>query len=111
MSSIVVELQSRPHYFNAVRDDKFGPFDTHVVTTHRDYVITSLNADFIPKPFVFKEALLQPLQDGHFGIYNCFQWPQLHFQIYKWALFISRKETSCNNAIQKWCWWNLTQTV
>ncbi|KIJ12705.1 hypothetical protein PAXINDRAFT_14466 [Paxillus involutus ATCC 200175] len=110
MPSIVVKLQSGSHYFNAVGDDKFGPFNAHIVVTYRDYVITSLNADFVPKPFMFEEALLQPLQDSHFGIYDCFQWPQLHCQIYKWELFIPQKETSCNDAIRKWCWWNLTQT-
>ncbi|KAF8836119.1 hypothetical protein BDN67DRAFT_1014943, partial [Paxillus ammoniavirescens] len=109
MPSIVVELQSGPRYFNAVGDNKFGPFDTHVVATYRDYVITSPNADFVPEPFVFEEALLQPLQDSRFGVYDCFQWPQLHCQIYKWASFIPRKETS-HDTILKWCWWNLTQT-
>ncbi|KIJ61052.1 hypothetical protein HYDPIDRAFT_31757 [Hydnomerulius pinastri MD-312] len=109
MSSIIVELQSGPRYFTRVADDKFSPFDARVLATYRDYIITSPNADFIPEPFVFDEALIRPHRDGRLGVYDCFQWPQLHCDIYMWAGCIPREDTYRDNVIWKWCWWNVTQ--
>ncbi|KAF9243579.1 hypothetical protein BU15DRAFT_59934 [Melanogaster broomeanus] len=90
--------------------DRLGPFDTHVITMYKDYVITSPNANFIPEPYLFEEVVMRPLHDGHLGVYDCFQWPQLYCNTYKWTGYIPCEESYCDDPVQKWCWWNITES-
>ncbi|KAF9233091.1 hypothetical protein BU15DRAFT_66898 [Melanogaster broomeanus] len=66
--------------------DQLGPFDTHVITTYKDYVITSPNANFIPKPYLFEEVVMRPLRDGRLVA-------QLYCNTYKWTGYIPREES------------------
>ncbi|KAI6037736.1 hypothetical protein EDC04DRAFT_2604521 [Pisolithus marmoratus] len=64
----------------------WGAFDAHVLTKFNDHWITSPNVDYVPQPFIFEEARVEPLCDGQFGHIDCFQWLQLHAECYVWSL-------------------------
>ncbi|KAN0088125.1 hypothetical protein V8E55_006746, partial [Tylopilus felleus] len=85
-----------------------GPFDARVLAVHRDMVITSPNTAFIPRPFVHSENVL-PMQDGRYGVWDCFQWPQLHCHGYSWAGCVIREEAYVEHEDLRGLWWKVNK--
>ncbi|KIM62969.1 hypothetical protein SCLCIDRAFT_48779, partial [Scleroderma citrinum Foug A] len=69
-------------------------------------VITSPNVDFVPEPHIFGDEDLQPHADGHFGLVDCFQWPQLYNREYQYSVCIPQKDSVPSLAI---AWHDVTQ--
>ncbi|KIM51788.1 hypothetical protein SCLCIDRAFT_49892, partial [Scleroderma citrinum Foug A] len=72
---------------------KITSFDARAVACKNTLVIISPNVDFVPEPLIFEDEDLQPCADGHFGLVDCFQWPQLHDKEYKYSVCIPRKDS------------------
>ncbi|KAI6104218.1 hypothetical protein F5141DRAFT_1065039 [Pisolithus sp. B1] len=90
---------------------RYGAFDAHVLAKYNDHWITSPKVDYIPQPFIFKGARVEPLCDGHMGHIDCFQWPQLHAEHYIWSTCIPWKFVYHDDPTWKWMWWNVSQSV
>ena len=69
-------------------------------------MITSPNVDFVPEPYVFEEEDVRARADSHFGLVDCFQWPQLYDKEYEYSVCIPRKDTVPTLEI---AWYNLTR--
>ena len=69
-------------------------------------MITSPNIDFVPEPHIFGNEDLQPHADGHFGLVDCFQWPQLYNREYQYSVCIRRKDSILSLAI---AWHDVTR--
>ncbi|KAI5985255.1 hypothetical protein EDD15DRAFT_2374299 [Pisolithus albus] len=91
-------------------DGRHGAFDARVLAKYNDHWITSPNADYVPEPFIFEGARVEPLRDGRMGHIDCFQWPQLHAELYIWSACIPRKAVYQDDPTWKWMWWNITQS-
>ncbi|KIM53376.1 hypothetical protein SCLCIDRAFT_139130, partial [Scleroderma citrinum Foug A] len=89
--------------------EKIGAFDTRVLAIHNNQIITSPNCDFIPEPFIFDDAPLEPLRDRRFGIVDCFQWLQLHAEQYIWSACIPWQAVYRDDPVWSLLWWNLSQ--
>ncbi|KIK77580.1 hypothetical protein PAXRUDRAFT_17408 [Paxillus rubicundulus Ve08.2h10] len=63
-------------------------FDAKVIAYCDPYVITSLNADWIPEPRCFQTEELHVHTNGHFGYQDCFQWPQAYSQKFEYTVCI-----------------------
>ncbi|KIK15106.1 hypothetical protein PISMIDRAFT_80856, partial [Pisolithus microcarpus 441] len=87
-----------------------GAFDAHVLAKYNDHWITSPSAEYVPQPFIFEGARVEPLCDGRFSHIDCFQWPQLHAERYVWSACIPRKLAYQDDLTWKWLWWNVTQS-
>ncbi|KIK24160.1 hypothetical protein PISMIDRAFT_41138, partial [Pisolithus microcarpus 441] len=85
-------------------------FDARILAKYNDHWITLPNADYIPEPFIFEGARVEPLRDGQMGHIDCFQWPQLHAELYIWSMCIPRKAVYQDDPTWKWMWWNITQS-
>ncbi|KAI6003266.1 hypothetical protein F5J12DRAFT_783692 [Pisolithus orientalis] len=88
---------------------RWGAFDVCILAKCDDHWITSLNADYVPQPFIFDGETIMPLHDGQFSHIDCFQWPQLFAECYTWSLIHADKwksmETICNRLdehLQDW---------
>ena len=69
-------------------------------------MITSPNVDFVLEPHIFEGKDLQPCADGHFGLVDCSQWPQLYDKEYRYSVCIPRKDSVPSLAI---AWYDLTR--
>ncbi|KAG1840419.1 hypothetical protein C8R48DRAFT_781765 [Suillus tomentosus] len=82
---------------------KFAPFkrsdltitslDARVIAYQEPLVITTPNMDWIPE-LHNNDLELRVRADGHFGLEDCFQWPQKYCKEFEYAVCIPRKETS-----------------
>ena len=72
-------------------------------------VIMTPNMDFILEFHHFKDKDLQVRMDSHFGIINCFQWPQGYDQIFPYAACIPRKESFPFPHPLHWAWFTPNQ--
>ncbi|KAI6132338.1 hypothetical protein EV401DRAFT_2065324 [Pisolithus croceorrhizus] len=90
---------------------RYGAFDAHVLAKYNDHWITLPKVDYIPQPFIFKGARVEPLHDGHMGHIDCFQWPQLHAEHYIWSTCIPQKLVYHDDPTWKWMWWIVSQSV
>ncbi|KAI6148109.1 hypothetical protein BKA82DRAFT_163198, partial [Pisolithus tinctorius] len=90
---------------------RWAAFDAHVLAKCDDNWITSLNADYIPQPFIFDGETIMPLHDGWFSHIDCFQWPQLFAERYTWSLCVPQKVANGDDPMWKWLWWNVTQSA
>ena len=83
--------------------------DAKSIACERDgsTVYTSPNATFIPEPHNSEEELHTRL-DGRFGIADCFQWPQLYCDEYRYAICIRRKEHYPSSDPLSWAWYRPT---
>ncbi|KIM69235.1 hypothetical protein SCLCIDRAFT_93854, partial [Scleroderma citrinum Foug A] len=68
-------------------------FDARAVACKNNLVITSPNVDFVPELHIFGDEDLQPHADGHFGLVDCFQWPQLYNREYQYSVCIPQKDS------------------
>ncbi|KIK14006.1 hypothetical protein PISMIDRAFT_33958, partial [Pisolithus microcarpus 441] len=66
--------------------------DALVVACQGSMIITLLNMDYIPEPHIFEDKELHAQADGHFGLVDCFQWPQSYNKEYNYAVCIPQKE-------------------
>ncbi|KIK12215.1 hypothetical protein PISMIDRAFT_121272, partial [Pisolithus microcarpus 441] len=89
---------------------RHGALDAHVLAKYNNHWITSPNADYIPEPFIFEGARVEPLCNGWIGHIDCFQWPQLHAELYIWSVCIPQKAVYQDDLTWKWMWWNITQS-
>ncbi|KAI6016832.1 hypothetical protein BKA83DRAFT_4497344 [Pisolithus microcarpus] len=105
MQAYELSLHNRPG------DGRCGAFDAHVLAKYNDHWITSPSAEYVPQPFIFEGARVEPLRDGWFGHIDCFQWPQLHAERYVWSACIPRKLAYRDDPTWKWLWWNVTQSA
>ncbi|KAL4061816.1 hypothetical protein V8B97DRAFT_2027098 [Scleroderma yunnanense] len=71
--------------YTQVGDGKFSPFDAQVLAFYDNYVITSPNSNYVPKPHIFHDDIIEPLCNRRFGVLDCFQWLQLHAEQYIWS--------------------------
>ncbi|KAH0825854.1 hypothetical protein J3R83DRAFT_7775 [Lanmaoa asiatica] len=105
--TILVALPSGNHRsFLRANDEALGPFDARVLAVYQDMVITSPNSNFIPRPFIHSENIL-PMQDGRYGVWDCFQWPQLHCHVYSWAGCVLREEAHVEREDRCRLWWKV----
>ncbi|KIM58629.1 hypothetical protein SCLCIDRAFT_127806, partial [Scleroderma citrinum Foug A] len=81
-----------------------------VLANYKDNIITSLNCNFIPEPFCFKDDCIMPLRDGRFGLVDCFQWPQLHTERYIWSACIPQQVAYRDDPIWSILWWNMSRS-
>ena len=51
------------------------------------------NVDYVLEPHIFDDQEHCPHADGHFGLINCFQWPQKYDKDYVFAICIPQKDT------------------
>ncbi|KAI6009910.1 hypothetical protein BKA83DRAFT_4504189 [Pisolithus microcarpus] len=72
-------------------DRRHGAFNAHVLAKYNDHWITSPNTNYVPEPFIFEGARVEPPRDGQMGHIDCFQWPQLHAELYIWSTCIPEK--------------------
>ncbi|KAI6029178.1 hypothetical protein BKA83DRAFT_4489143 [Pisolithus microcarpus] len=105
MQAYELSLRNRPG------DGRCGAFDARVLAKYNDHWITSPSAEYVPQPFIFEGARVEPLRDGRFGHIDCFQWPQLHAERYVWSACIPRKSAYRDDLTWKWLWWNVTQSA
>ncbi|KIO10371.1 hypothetical protein M404DRAFT_21322 [Pisolithus tinctorius Marx 270] len=63
-------------------DGNYGAFDARILTKYNDHWITSPNANFVPKPFLFEGKTIMLCHNSWFGHIDCFQWPQLYAEHY-----------------------------
>ncbi|KAI6011724.1 hypothetical protein BKA83DRAFT_4501969 [Pisolithus microcarpus] len=105
MQAYELSLRNRPG------DGRCGAFDARVLAKYNDHWITSPSAEYVPQPFIFEGARVEPLRDGRFGHIDCFQWPQLHAECYVWSACIPRKSAYRDDPTWKWLWWNVTQSA
>ncbi|KIO02870.1 hypothetical protein M404DRAFT_146958 [Pisolithus tinctorius Marx 270] len=85
----------------------YGAFDARILAKYNDHWITSPNADFVPKPFLFEGKTIMLCHDGRFGHIDCFQWPQLYAERYMWAGCIPRHAVYQDDPTWSWMWWNI----
>ncbi|KAI6138649.1 hypothetical protein BKA82DRAFT_164593, partial [Pisolithus tinctorius] len=90
---------------------RWGAFNAHILAKCDDHWIMSLNADYVPQPFIFDGETIMPLHDGQFGHIDCFQWPQLFAECYTWSPCVPQKVAYGDNPMWKWLWWNVTQSA
>ena len=69
-------------------------------------MITSPNVDFVPEPHLFEEDELRPRANGHFGLVDCFQWPQNYEKEYEYSVCIPHKDSLLTHAV---AWYNPTR--
>ncbi|KIK14082.1 hypothetical protein PISMIDRAFT_17543 [Pisolithus microcarpus 441] len=105
MQAYELSLRNRPG------DGRCGAFDARVLAKYNDHWITSPSAEYVPQPFIFEGARVEPLRDGRFSHIDCFQWPQLHAECYVWSACIPRKSAYQDDPMWKWLWWNVTQSA
>ncbi|KAI6101783.1 hypothetical protein F5141DRAFT_1065757 [Pisolithus sp. B1] len=92
-------------------DGRCGAFNACILTKLNSHWIMSPNVSFVPQPFIFEGARVEPLCDRWFGHINCFQWPKLYTECYVWSTCIPRKSAHRDDLMWKWLWWNVTQSV
>ena len=62
---------------------------------------------FVPEPHNDDEEL-RARSDGRFGVVDCFQWPQLYCQEYRFAVCIRRSERHPSPDPLSWAWYRPT---
>jgi len=67
--------------------------DARAIAYQEPLVITTPNMDWIPE-LHNDDSELRARADGHFGLEDCFQWPQKYCKQFEYAVCIPRKETS-----------------
>ncbi|OAX32639.1 hypothetical protein K503DRAFT_787065 [Rhizopogon vinicolor AM-OR11-026] len=82
---------------------KFAPFrrsdstitslDARAIAYQEPLIITTPNMDWIPE-LHNNDSELRARGDGHFGLEDCFQWPQKYCKEFEYAVCIPHKETS-----------------
>ena len=79
--------------------------DARAVACKDHWVITLPNVDFVLEPHLFKGDELCPHANGHFGLVDCFQWPQNYEKEYEYSVCIPRKDSLPTHAVT---WYNPT---
>ncbi|KAL4063384.1 hypothetical protein V8B97DRAFT_2026428 [Scleroderma yunnanense] len=51
------------------------------------------NINYVPEPHIFDDQEHCPHADGHFGLVDCFQWPQTYERDYAYAICIPQKDS------------------
>ena len=82
--------------------------DAESLVIHSQHILTSPSLSWIPF-FDFESRDLRARRDGHFGIEDCFQYPQVWSEKHPWAPCILRKPEKGeleNHSLQA-LWWNI----
>ena len=61
--------------------------------------VTSFNVDYVPQAYIFKDEDLHDQADGHFGLMDCFQWPQVYTRDYSHSVCIPWKDSLASHTI------------
>ncbi|KAG2104650.1 uncharacterized protein F5147DRAFT_579745, partial [Suillus discolor] len=83
--------------------------DARAVAVQGNLVITTPNMHFVPEFRHFDDEILQVRADGHFGVIDCFQWPQAYDDTFCYAACIPRKEAFLSPHPLYWAWFTPTQ--
>ncbi|KAI6010253.1 hypothetical protein PISMIDRAFT_117336 [Pisolithus microcarpus 441] len=67
---------------------KLSLLNALAVACKGNIIMMSPNIDYVPEPFIFEEEDMCYHADGHFGVVDCFQWPQMHEQQYEYSVCI-----------------------
>ncbi|KAG2050302.1 hypothetical protein BDR06DRAFT_1011457 [Suillus hirtellus] len=84
-------------------------FDAYAVTVQGNLVITTPNMDFVPQLHHFEEENVQACANGHFGVVDCFQWPQAYNNIFCNSVCIPCKELYPSLHPLHWAWFTPEQ--
>ena len=87
----------------------FSAYDAKALATYSksQFVITSPNMMFIPKPHIDTEKL-HTHANGHFGTADCFQWPQDYAKDFEYAVCVSWQEFHQAPDHFSWAWYTPT---
>ena len=69
-------------------------FDARAIAYQELLIITTPNMDWVPELHNNDSDELRARADGHCGVVDCFQWPQMYCKEFEYAVCIPRKETS-----------------
>ncbi|KAG1740127.1 uncharacterized protein EDB91DRAFT_1053419 [Suillus paluster] len=84
-------------------------FDAYAIAIQGNLVITTPNMDFVPQFHHFEEENVQACADGHFGVVDCFQWPQAYDNIFCNSVCIPHKEVYPFPHPLHWAWFTPEQ--
>jgi hypothetical protein len=68
--------------------------DTRAIGYQQPLVITTLNMDWVLELHNDNSEELRARADGHFGMADCFQWPQMYCKEFEYAICIPCKDSS-----------------
>ncbi|KAN0087917.1 hypothetical protein V8E55_006538 [Tylopilus felleus] len=88
------------------KNPTFNSLDAKAITlhNHEPAIYSTPNMTFVPEPHNGEEEL-RARADGHFGMADCFQWPQLYCNQYCYTVYICRKEHYTAPDSLSWAWY------
>ncbi|KAG1751732.1 hypothetical protein EDB19DRAFT_1903677 [Suillus lakei] len=84
-------------------------YDALAITIQDNLVITMPNMCFVPKFHHFEDENVQARANGHFGVIDCFQWPQAYDHVFCNSVCIPCKEAYPFPHPLHWVWYTPKQ--
>ena len=96
---MIFVLSSCSELTSVIYTAKITALDARAVACQDHWVITSPNVNYVPQAYIFEDEDLHVRADDHFGLVDCFQWPQLYARDYSHSVCILRKDSLTSHAI------------